>query len=84
MNDVDALDSLKSLGFEWPSPTYLFGILVFSVIGYGAFRYGRKTGHPRTMWLGVGLMLYPYVVSATWLLYVVGIALCIGIWLDRG
>jgi hypothetical protein len=29
-------------------------------------------------------MLYPYAISATWLLYAVGLALCAGVWLDRG
>jgi hypothetical protein len=34
-------------------------------------------------WLGVALMLYPYVISQTWLLYGVGTALCAGLVLDR-
>ena len=29
-------------------------------------------------------MLYPYAVAQTWLLYLVGIALCAGILIDRG
>jgi hypothetical protein len=28
-------------------------------------------------------MLYPYAVPWTWLLYVVGIALCAGVFIDR-
>ena len=59
-------------------------MLVFSLIGYAAFRYGRKNDRSRTMWIGVALMLYPYVVSRTGLLYVVGAALCVGLWFDRG
>jgi MFS family permease len=81
---MDELDTLHQLGFEWPSPAYLIGMLVFSVIGYAAWRYGRKTSRRPTMWIGVALMFYPYVVSRTWLLYVVGVALCIGIWIDHG
>jgi hypothetical protein len=27
-------------------------------------------------WIGVALMLYPYIVPDTWLMYVVGMALC--------
>jgi hypothetical protein len=34
--------------------------------------------------LGIALMLYPYVVSQTWLMYVVGVALCAGVYFDRG
>jgi MFS family permease len=75
--------TLQSLGFTWPTPAYLFGMVVFSLVGYVAFRYGRKRDHPVTMWIGVALMLYPYVVSNTWLMYIVGAALCIGIWFDH-
>ena len=74
------LTSLDLASFQWPTPAWLFGSLLFSVIGYAAWRYGRKNGRRRTLWIGVGLMLYPYVVSQTGLLYVVGIALCVGLW----
>ncbi len=81
MNDVAA--SLHALGLDLPTPAYLVGALLFSVIGYVAFRYGRRRDHRRTMWLGVALMFYPYVVPWTWLLYALGIALCVGIWVDH-
>ena len=58
-------------------------MLVFSLVGYAAFRHGRKNDRSRTMWIGVALMLYPYIVSPTWLLYVAGVALCVGLWFDR-
>ncbi len=58
-------------------------MMVFGLIGYVAFRHGRKRDRPVTLWIGIALMLYPYVVSSTWLLYVVGVALCIGIWYDH-
>ncbi len=83
MTDVTDLATDSLAGFTWPSPAYLFGMLLFSLIGYVAFRYGRRRGHPVTLWIGVALMLYPYVVSRTWLLYVVGAALCVGIWYDH-
>ena len=38
----------------------------------------------QTLWLAVALMAYPCVVSRTWLLYAVGLALCAGLWVDRG
>jgi hypothetical protein len=81
MDDLQAASQL--IGFQWPSPAYLIGMLVFSLVGIVAFRYGKKTDHRLTLWLGVALMFYPYVVSATWLLYVVGFALCAGIWYDH-
>jgi uncharacterized membrane protein len=79
---MDNLSALQALGLELPSPAYLIGALVFGLIGWAAFRLGRQRERPRTRWLGLALMLYPYAVSRTWLLYAVGTLLCAGIWLD--
>jgi len=81
---MDELAALQSLGLALPSPAYIVGAVVFGLVGLVAWRRGRKLERPRTRWLGVALMLYPYAVSATWLLYAVGLALCAGVWLDRG
>ena len=81
---MDELSALQSLGLELPSPAYLIGAIVFGLIGWVAFRRGRKSGRRLTLWLGVVLMVYPYAISRTWLLYVVGLALCGAIFLDRG
>ncbi len=78
------LSALQSLGFTLPSPAYLFGAVLFGLIGFAAWRYGKKTERRNTRWLGVALMLYPYAVSRTWLLYAVGVLLCAGVFLDRG
>jgi len=81
---MDTLGALQSLGLELPSPTYIVGAIVFGLIGWVAFRRGRKLERPRTRWLGLALMLYPYAISNTWLLYGVGAALCAGVMLDKG
>lgn len=73
----------SALGFELPSPAYLFGALVFGLVGFAAWRIGRRRERPRTLWLGVALMAYPYLVSRTVLLYGIGLALCAGLLLDR-
>jgi len=80
---MDGLATLRSLGLELPSPAYLIGAIVFGLIGLAVFRLGRKTERRRTLWMGVALMVYPYAISQTWLLYAVGIALCVGVFLDR-
>jgi hypothetical protein len=67
---------LSSLGLVLPTPAYLFGVVLFSFIGIGVFAYGRKRQRPPVKWLGLALMLYPYVTPATWALYLVGGALC--------
>ena len=73
---MDELKTLQSLGLVLPSPAYILGAIVFGLIGYVAFRRGRKTSTAALTWTGVALMLYPYAVSQTWLLWTVGVALC--------
>jgi hypothetical protein len=68
----------------WPTPAYLFGAIVFGLAGLAAFRYGRKNEQPRAVWIGLALMLYPYFVSNTVLLYAVGALLCAALYLGRG
>lgn len=80
---MDELAALQSLGLELPNPAYIVGAIAFGLVGWLAFRRGRRSGRPRTTWLGVALMLYPYAVSRTWLLYAVGMALCAGVLVDR-
>ncbi len=71
------------MGFSLPTPAYIFGLIMFGVIGYAAYRYGKRTSHDVCKWLGVTLMLYPYAVSETWQLYAVGTALTAGIFVFR-
>ena len=81
---MDDLAQLQSLGFTLPSTAYILGAIVFGLVGLGAFHHGRRSGQPLKLWLGVALMLYPYAVSRTWLMYVVGVALSAGLFIDRG
>ncbi|SDE63181.1 hypothetical protein SAMN05444679_12690 [Variovorax sp. CF079] len=57
--------------------------MLFGLIGFVAYRYGKRAGRQRSKWLGVALMLYPCAIAQTWLLYVVGAALCVGVLIDR-
>lgn len=74
-------DELQSLLFTLlPTPAYIFGSILFGVLGYAAYRYSKKTGHSKAKWSGVALMFYPYAIgNDTRLLYIVGAALC-GVW----
>ena len=76
------MNDLEALGITLPSPAYIVGLIVFGIVGLVAFVYGKRAGRPRTRWLGLALMLYPYVVSNTWALYLIGIALYAGVWMD--
>ena len=80
MNEIQAL---QSLGLVLPSPAYIIGMVLFGIFGFAAYRRGRKTARRTTTWLGVALMLYPYAVSSTWLLYALGAALCAGVLVDQ-
>lgn len=77
MNDLKAVETF---GLVLPTPSYLFGAILFGLLGFAAFRYGKKTSRPYVKWLGVALMLYPYAITQTWLLYAVGFLLCAGIY----
>jgi hypothetical protein len=76
---VDPIQNLSSLGLALPSAAYLAGAILFGLLGYAAFRYGRKLSRPSFTWGGLALMLYPYGVSDTWLLWLLGVALCAAI-----
>jgi hypothetical protein len=69
--------------FELPSPADLFASLLFGFVGLAAFRYGKKSGSTNPMLLGIALMIYPWFIAQTWLLYVVGCALCAGLYIFR-
>jgi hypothetical protein len=78
---MNNLKTLESMGFTMPSPAYLIGAILFGIIGYAAYRYGKKSTIKTTKWVGIALMLYPYAISETWLLYSVGAGLCIGLYI---
>ena len=66
-----------------PSPANLFASLFFGLIGIVAFRYGKKSIEAKPMAIGVVLMVYPYFIPQTWLLYLIGCALCVALFVFR-
>lgn len=80
---MDELNAMESLGLTLPSPAYIFGAVLFGIIGIAAYRYGKKAGLPVPKWLGIVLMLYPYGVAETWMLYGVGTGLCVALYAYR-
>jgi hypothetical protein len=81
---MDELNTLSGLGLALPSPAYLIGAILFGLIGFAAYRYGKRMERTKLKWIGVALMVYPYAVSGTVMLYVVGAALCVAmvVWRD--
>jgi hypothetical protein len=76
------MGDLHSLGIELPGPGYLLGLIVFGLVGYVAFRRGRKTGKTALTWIGLATMLYPYAVPQTWLLWLIGAGATGWIWFE--
>jgi len=73
---MNELTQLESLGLALPTPAYILGAVLFGIVGWVAFRRGRRTTNSVLIWTGLALMLYPYGVSQTWLLWLLGMALC--------
>jgi len=52
----------------------LIGGLFFGSIGFVAFIYGKRMNLWKPMFCGIGLMVYPYFVSDTLLMCLIGSA----------
>lgn len=70
----------SSMGLEMPSPWYIFGAIVFSIIGYGIYRFGKREANLYVRVLGIVLMLFTYVVSSPFYVFLIGGLLCVAAW----
>ena len=59
----------------------LFLSLIVGGIGFVLFVYGRKQHRWPQAVGGLLLMVYPYFVSSTWAMAVVGVAITAAVWL---
>ena len=66
-----------------PTPGALFASILFGLIGAVAFGFGKRNASWRPMVLGVALIVFPYFVEETWVMYVIGSALCIALFVFR-
>ncbi|MEO8803020.1 MAG: hypothetical protein ABI304_02280 [Rudaea sp.] len=66
-----------------PTPANLFALIIFGMIGLAAFLYAKKVAALRPALIGMALMTYPWFVDRTWLLYVIGCALCLALYFFR-
>ncbi len=62
--------------------TILVAVL-FSLVGFAAFRYGKRNGEPRQLFLGIALMAYGYFVSNVWISLAIGALLTLLLFFPR-
>jgi MFS family permease len=73
------LDGLLS-GFSiW---TIVFAV-VFGLVGWMAFRHGRRNHEPKPIFIGIALMAYGYFVSNAWVSLAIGSALTLALFFPR-
>jgi hypothetical protein len=57
--------------------------VVFGLVGFAAFRYGKKNGESRPLFLGIALMAYGYFVTNVWVSLAIGALLTLLIFFPR-
>ncbi len=57
--------------------------VVFSLVGFVAYRYGKKNAEPRKLFLGIALMAYGYFVSNAWVSLSIGAVLTLLLFFPR-
>jgi hypothetical protein len=57
--------------------------VVFGLVGFAAFRYGKKNAEPRPLFIGIALMAYGYFVTDPWISLAIGSALTLAIFFPR-
>ena len=55
------------------SPANLIGGFVFGSIGFVAFIYGKRMNLWKMMFAGLALMIFPYFIANTAIMYVIGL-----------
>ena len=65
------------------SAAKIFAYIIFGAIGFVVFVYGKKNKLFRPMIIGAALMAYPYFISGTFFLYLIGITLTAALYFWR-
>lgn len=62
----------------------IIGGILFGGVGFVVFAYGKKQLKFKLMSIGIVLMVYPYFIPNTFLLYSIGTILTVGLFVIRG
>jgi len=74
---------VQDLGLGGLTPASIGVAILFSLVGFAAFRYGKKNGEPRQLFLGIALMAYGYFVSNVWVSAGIGALLTLSLFFPR-
>ena len=66
-----------------PSIGAVFAMILFGIIGFAAFMYGKNSMTIKPLIIGITLMIYPYFVSDIWFLYGIGALLTAGLFYPK-
>jgi len=61
----------------------LIGWTLFGSVGFVAFVYGKRQSAIKALLIGLTLMVYPYFVANTVVMYAIGVALTAALFLFR-
>lgn len=70
---------LRPMGLSL-DPYNLLAGFIFGTLGWGAFSYGRRLELWKPRAIGIGLMVYPYLITNNWLLWGTGVGLLVLLW----
>jgi hypothetical protein len=65
---------MPGMSFANLSAANLIGGLIFGSIGFVAFVYGKRMNFWKPMFLGIALMVYPYFIANTAVVYAIGVS----------
>jgi hypothetical protein len=74
---------MPDLHLEGISLATILVAVLFGFVGFAAFRYGKKNGEPRPLFLGIALMAYGYFVPNAWLSFAIGTGLTLLLFFPR-
>ena len=61
----------------------IFVAVIFGLVGFAAFRWGKRNSEPRQLFLGIALMAYGYFITNVWVSLAVGAALTLLLFFPR-
>ena len=84
MSGLDLLEETRDTTlFLMFSPYNILAGFIFGTIGWGSWRYGRSLDRWKPVAIGVALMVYPYFIYNSWLLWGIGVGLLVLLWFQH-